>query len=91
MSKAFKIIEKSKNYLILRSKDENINKYSPAVVALGGTAFDTGNISDDSRTEYHNATCEVLSEWGLDTNEDVIIILDSDWVKKIKQEIEDRI
>ena len=90
--KAFEIIEQHENYLVLRSKDKNINKYSDAVIALGGTAFDTGSIAADPQTEHlHEVTCEVLADFGLDTTEDVIVIIAPAWAKQIEREISNKI
>lgn len=78
------IVEKTAKYAVLRGCVTTDDE----VIALGGTAFLTGSFSSTPELEkIHNARCAVLSDWGLDTDEDVIVIFDDAWADKIQKEI----
>ena len=79
-----KIIQKERNYIVLR----NCIITDEEVLSLGGKAFTTGEFSSDPYSnKIHEATCEVLADYGVDTDEDVVVILDPEWVEKIDREI----
>lgn len=86
--KKLEIVEKENKCLVLRncviSDDE--------VIALGGKAYTTGDFcSDPKSNKIHEITCEVLSEYGVDTEEDVVVILDAKWAEKIDNEIKEKL
>ncbi len=59
---------------------------------MGGTAYLTGSFAGDPESnKIHEIVCEVLSDWGLDVEEDVVVILDKDWAEKIDEEINSKL
>jgi len=86
--KNLEIIQKENNFLVLR----NCVKTDSEVIDMGGKAYTTGEFSSDpKRNKIHEITCKVISEYGVDTDEDVVVILEPDWASKIDAEISEKL
>jgi hypothetical protein len=79
-----KIIKKTDKYAILR----NCAITDDEVVALGGEAYCTRKFArSEEEAHIEKCLCNVLGSWGLDTEEDVVIVFDKEWAAKIHSEI----
>ena len=86
--KNLEIIEKESKYAVIR----NCVSTDDEVIALGGKAYITGEFESDPKSnKLHEITCEVLSDYGVDTDEDVVVVFDEKWASKIDAEIEEKL